>query len=226
MKISSFIRLGSAGVVVLIAGTGIACKPAVMAPAPAKVKTAVVPVTVEVRPDGLAYLPGAAAPFTGEAITAFAGAPWLVHLKEPYSAGQRDGDKLELFKDGTTKTLRRYEKGLPKYAASFHKNGQKKFELNLNARDKGEGPYKRWYPDGAVESTCGLDAEERWHGEMKEWTPAGELKTHHIFQNGVLRKVIFETPETTVARKAAGLELQPAPAETTPAAGAVPAADP
>jgi hypothetical protein len=183
------------------------------------------PVTVEVRPDGLAYLPGAAVPFTGEAISPFPDVPSLIKFKEPYTDGKRDGDKLELYKNGTTKTLRRYEKGAPKYAASYHKNGQIKFELNLNAQDKGEGPYKRWYASGVVEGTSGLDAEERWHGDFKEWDPEGKLKTHHIFNHGLLQQIVFETEESQKTRKAAGLELQkpeaaPAPPDTAPAAPA------
>lgn len=188
-------------------------KPTVVAKAG---REAVQAVTVEVRPDGLAYLPGATIPFTGEAITAYPDAPWLVKLKEPYTAGKRDGDKLELFKNGTPKTLRRYDKGMPKYAASFHKNGQKKFELQLNAQDKGEGPYQRWYEDGTVESTSGLDAEERWHGVMKEWTRTGELKTHHVLEHGLLREIIFETPESRQAREAIGLILEKAAAIAAP----------
>lgn len=180
-----------------------------------------VPVIVEVRTDGLAYLGGADRPFTGDAITPHTDTPWLVKLKEPYTEGKRDGNKLELFKDGTVKTLRRYNQGKPEYAASYHKNGQLKFELNLNSADKGEGPYQRWYEDGTLESTAGLDAEEKWHGEFKEWTKTGELKTHHIFRNGLLEKIIFETTESAAARKAAGVELEKptAPSAALPAAG-------
>lgn len=178
----------------------------------------ITPVTVEVRADGLAYLPGAATPFTGTALSAFPDAPWLVKMKEPYTGGKRDGDKLELFKNGKPKTLRRYDKGLPKYAASYHKNGQIKFELNLNPQDRGEGPYKRWYDDGTLESTAGLDAGERWHGEFKEWDRAGKLNTHHIFENGLLRQIILETPESQKAREAVGLKLEPA-APAVPAPG-------
>lgn len=170
------------------------------------------PVTVEVRENGLAHLPGAATPFTGEAISAHPDTPWLVKLKEPYTAGKRDGDKKELFKNGTVKTLRRYDAGVPVYAATYHKNGQIKFEVHLNAADKGEGPYRRWYEDGTLEATSGLDAEERWHGEFKEWTKTGQLKTHHIFRHGLLQKIIFETPESAIARRATGLEPVTPPA--------------
>jgi hypothetical protein len=197
-----------------VAGSGlVACRKEEGKPAKVKVQERKLlgTVAVEMRADGLAYLPGATQPFTGDAIAPYAEMPWLVKLKEPYTGGKRDGDKLELFKSGKTKALRRYEKGVPKYAASYHKNGQMKFELNLNAQDKGEGPYQRWYEDGTLESTAGLDAEERWHGELKEWTRAGELKSHHIFKNGLLQQIIFETEESKAARQAAGVEL-PKPA--------------
>jgi hypothetical protein len=171
----------------------------------------ITPITVEVRPDGLAYLPGATTPFTGDAISAHPDMPWCVKMKEPYRDGKRDGDKLELFKDGKTKTRRRYDKGVPKYAATYHKNGQIKFELNLNAQDKGEGPYKRWFEDGKVESTASFDSEERWHGDMKEWDRAGTLIGHHVWEHGSLRKVILESEEMTKSRKEKGVEVQPAP---------------
>ena len=168
-----------------------------------------VPVPVEVRADGLGYLPGESGPFTGEAITPYPDQPWLVKEKEPWREGKRHGDKVMLFKNGSIKTLRRYDSGVPKYAAAWHKNGQKKFELGLNAMDKGEGPYQRWYEDGTLESTAGFDAEERWHGELKEWTPAGVLKTHHLFKHGVLVQIMFESPESKIAREATGLILTP-----------------
>ncbi|MDB6070901.1 MAG: hypothetical protein JWL81_2072 [Verrucomicrobiales bacterium] len=175
-------------------------------------RTPITPVVVEIRADGMGYLPGAAEPFTGEAITPFPDQPWLAKEKEPWREGKRHGDKIVLFKNGTAKTLRRYESGIPKYAAAWHKNGRMKFELGLNAHDKGEGPYQRWYEDGTVESTAGFDAEERWHGELKEWTRSGELKTHHLFKHGILVNIIFESPESKVAREATGLTLTPEPA--------------
>lgn len=170
----------------------------------------IAPVTVEVREDGLAYLPGSTMPFSGDAVSPHADAPWLIKTREPWTAGRRDGDKVEYFKNGKIKVLRRYKNGQPEYTATFHRNGQKKFEVNLNAHDRGEGPYSRWYEDGTLEATAGLDVDEKWHGEFKEWTKQGELKTHHIFRHGLLEKIIFETPESQAARKATGLELQPA----------------
>jgi hypothetical protein len=74
-----------------------------------------------------------------------------------------------------------------------------------------------------VEGTSGLDAEERWHGDFKEWDPEGKLKTHHIFNHGLLQQIVFETEESQKTRKAAGLELQKpeaAPAPPDPAAAA------
>lgn len=196
----------------------------------AEERVALVPVAVEVRPDGLAYLPGAAQPFTGEAVVPFEDMPWRPKLVEPYKNGKRDGEKRELFKDGGTKSLRRYENGVPKYTASFHKNGQKKYEVNLNAQDRGEGPYSRWYETGVLEATAGLDAQERWHGEFKEWSREGVLKTHHFFKNGIIQQVIFETPESKAARLEKGVTLPGESAATPPApvasdAAPVPAAE-
>lgn len=165
-------------------------------------------VSVEVRADGLAYLPGGKEPYTGEAITPHADAPWRLKLKEPYKEGKRHGDKLELFKNGTVKSLRRYDQGVPKYHALYHRNGKMKLEANLNAADKCEGPYQRWYPEGTLEATASFDSAERWHGEFKEWTKAGELKTHHIFSHGLLQQIIFESPESAAARKAIGLNVE------------------
>ena len=166
-------------------------------------------VAVTTGADGLAYLPPSTTPFTGEAIAPHPDAPWLVKLREPYRLGKRDGDKVELFKSGRIKTLRRYRDGVPQYAASYHKNGQIKFELPLNAQDKGEGAYQRWYPDGTLESTAGLDSAERWHGELKEWDAAGKLKAHHILEHGLLKEIIFESAEARAARQAIGLEVTP-----------------
>ncbi len=166
-----------------------------------------VPVVVEVRDDGLAYVPGEGKPFTGAAITLWHDAPWLVKFKEPYKEGKRDGDKLELFKNGKVKSLRRYAEGVPQYHALYHRNGNMKLEINLNAADKGEGPYQRWYEDGMLEAAASFDAQERWHNDFKEWTKTGELKTHHIFKHGLLEKIIFESPESAAARRAIGLEV-------------------
>lgn len=185
-----------------------------------KERVALVPVAVELRPDGLAYLPGAVEPFTGEAVVPFDDMPWRPKLVEPYKKGKRDGEKRELFKDGGIKSVRRYKDGVPEYTASFHKNGQKKYEVYLNAQDRGEGPYSRWYETGVMEATAGLDAEERWHGEFKEWTREGMLKTHHVFKNGNIQQVIFESPESKAARLEKGVTL-PGELSVTPGAPVV-----
>lgn len=220
MNAFSFIGLS---LIIAGAAVNVACKPAeqpsatsskgvsgtAVPPDKSAARIPITPVVVEIRADKLGYLPGSDTPFTGEAVTPYPDAPWLIKDKEPWRNGQRHGDKVMLFKNGTVKTLRRYEDGVPKYAAAWHRNGQKKFELGLNAHDKGEGPYQRWWPDGTLESTASFDAEERWHGELKEWTPAGELKTHHLFNHGILTKIIFESPESKKARESTGLELTP-----------------
>lgn len=65
-------------------------------------------VAVEMRDDGLAYLPGAETPFTGEAVRAYPEEPWRVQATEPFTEGKRDGGKLEFFRNGKTKTLCRF----------------------------------------------------------------------------------------------------------------------
>lgn len=176
-------------------------------------------VTVEVRPDGLGYLPGADKPFTGNALTPFPDAPWLVKKTEPWTNGRRNGEVRELFKNGDTKTLRRYENGLPKYASAYHKNGQMKFEIQLNATDRAEGPYRRWYDNGKIECEAGFDAEERWHGVSKEWTKEGVLKSHLVFDHGALKEIVFENEEGKAARVAHGVELESPAPKSDPAAG-------
>ena len=171
-------------------------------------KTPITPVTVEVRPDGLAYLPGAPTPFTGDAITPYPDKDsWKLKLREPYSNGKRHGEVTELYKDGKIKTQRTYDKGSPKWAKSFHKNGQLKFQLNLNAADKAEGPYTRYYESGKVCAQATFDEQERWHKDFKEWKEDGSEHSHYVFENGKLVKIVFETEEAKTARIAKGVEL-------------------
>lgn len=166
----------------------------------------VVPVKVEIRGDGLAYLPGSNEPFTGDTLEPHPDMPWKVKFRESWKDGKRHGEKVELYKSGTPKHLRRYENGVPKSAAIYHRNGQLKVNVpHLNAQDKGEGSYSRWYEDGTLESTSDLDSEERWHNDFKEWDRKGQLKTHHFYQNGILQKILFETPESKAAREEKGI---------------------
>lgn len=171
----------------------------------------VAPVVVEQRADGLFYLPGATEPFTGDAITPNPNALWQVQKREPFLNGKRHGDVLTYYHSGAVKSLRRYEHGVPKYAAAFYKNGQKKFELPLNENDKGEGPYRRWHENGRLHAEATFDSEERWHSDFKEWNDKGELTGHRVFEHGKLVKIIFENEEGKAEREKAGV---PAPPET------------
>lgn len=205
-----------------------ACKPSASTPAPA-VRPDRVPVQaviVEMHGDGLAYLPGDSIPFTGDAITPFGDSPWLVKIREPWSAGKKHGEVIEYFKNGEPKSVRRYDHGLPKHAVAYHKNGQMKFEIGLNAQDKAEGPYRRWYPDGILECEAGFDSEERWHGSSKEYSKNGELRSHYILEHGALRQIIFENEEGKTSRKEHNVELEPAPALNPPATNPPPALNP
>lgn len=208
-----------------------ACKPSASPTATPAVRSDRIPlqaVTVEIHDDALGYLPGETTPFTGDAITPFGDTPWLVKIREPWSAGKKHGEVIEYFKNGEPKSVRRYDHGLPKHAAAFHKNGQMKFELALNAQDNGEGPYRRWYPDGKLECEAGFDSEERWDGSSKEYSKNGELRSHYIFEHGALRQIVFENEEGKAFRKAHNVELEPesAPAPKPPATNPPPAPNP
>jgi hypothetical protein len=183
---------------------------------------------VEQRSDGLAYLPGAAQPFTGEALTPHERQPWRAKLREPYAAGKRNGDLTELFSDGTIKSVRHYADGVPKWTKSFYKGGQLKFSLSLNAADKVEGPYERFHENGKLAATATFDALERWHGEFKEWDAEGNPRAQYDMKEGKLEKIVFETPAKKEERIAQGVFARgetPPPGWAPPAKTAEPAGD-
>lgn len=120
--------------------------------------------------------------------------------------GRRDGEVREFYKNGIIKSIRRYKNGVPEFMRVYHKNGKVKFEMPLNANDRAEGPFRRWYPNGQLAAEAVFDAQERWHGVSKGWTEAGEPSVHLILEHGELKEVVFETEEA----KAERLTLRPA----------------
>lgn len=164
---------------------------------------------VGIRSDGLAYAPLTLHPFNGEATFPYPNEPWKLRRKESYREGQRDGDTVEFFRNGTTKSVQSYRRGMPEYAAIYHKNGNLKMELKVRTPGGLPGLYQRWLPDGRLECSAGLDEAQHWHGDYRKWTPDGVLRTHYRFKNGVLREVVREEPEDTVKRKAAGMHVVP-----------------
>jgi hypothetical protein len=158
-------------------------------------------VKVEIRKDGLAYLPGATLPFTGDAISLhYDRTPPRLFVRTPYRDGKIDGIKTTYSSGGKLREERTYKYGTPVTCVVYHGNGQKKIELQLNSRDKGEGPYRRWHDNGQLEAESLLDAEERLHGEEKDYDRDGKLVAHYRNEHGRLVEVISENPELKAAR--------------------------
>jgi antitoxin component YwqK of YwqJK toxin-antitoxin module len=172
-------------------------------------KAPVTEVIVEKHADGLAYAPGAKHPFTGRAITASKYFENHVDSITPYKDGRLHGDVMTLFKAGNPKTVRTYVNGLPKKYVAYYQDGSKKFEQTLNAKDKAEGFYRRWFVTGVLQAEASYDNEERWHGANREYSEDGKLKAHYVFEHGALQKIVYESPAAKATRegssKAAGL---------------------
>jgi hypothetical protein len=189
-------------------------------------KPAVAPavaVPIEVRADGLAYRPGESAPFTGEAVELHPEiTPAAAARRIPYVDGKKHGSVTRWTPKGKMIEDRRYENGVPKSCLNYHSNGQKKIQVVLNAQDKAEGPYFRWYDNGVLQVESGFDSEERFHGEEKIYNREGKLVGHYRNEHGKFMEVIFETPEEKEHRLAHWAALEAAAKEaaekgTTPA---------
>ena len=167
-------------------------------------------VFVEIRGDGLGYLPGAKQPFTGQAITASKNFEDCVESITPYKGGRLHGDVMTLFKAGNPKTVRTYSEGVPKKFVTYYQDGAKKFEQSLNAKDKAEGLYRRWFATGQLQGEATYDDEERWHGDHKEYTEDGKLKAHYVFEHGALQRIVYESLTAKAAREAAAVPPPPA----------------
>ncbi len=195
---------------ILVVGFVPACKKE--APPPkGKVKTpkvAVQEVKVEIRPDGLAYLPGSAVPFTGDAIEIHADrTPPTLAKRTPYTNGKKNGAVTTYSPGGRKREERRYENGRPVSCDVFYSNGRKKIEVLLNGKDLAEGPYKRWYDNGVLESEATFDENEFFHGIEKDYDREGKLAGHYRKEHGILLEVIFENPEMKKIRVEKGYLL-------------------
>jgi hypothetical protein len=174
-------------------------------------------VRVEVRADGLAYLPGAKTPFTGESVELHSDrTPPPVALRAPYLDGRKNGVVRRFTSGGKLREERTYRAGIPVSSVVYHGNGIKKIEVLLNAQDLAEGPYKRWHDNGVLQAESTFDAEERFHGEEKDYDREGKLVGHYRNVHGRLVEIVFETPEMKSERLA---KMAPAP----PGGGGTPA---
>ena len=173
-----------------------------------------VAVVVETRADGLAYQPGAAQPFTGEAVELHPDVNTAaVSRRIPYVDGKKHGSVTRWTPKGKMIEDRRYDHGTPKTCTNYYSNGQKKIEVILNAHDKAEGPYFRWHDNGVLQVESGFDSEERFHGVEKVYDRDGKLVGHYRNEHGEFIEVIFETPEEKIRRLAHWAELEKAAAQ-------------
>lgn len=194
-------------------------------PAKAEAPPAVA-VSVEVRADGLGYRPGEAVPFTGESVELHPDLTPAVALRRvPYVQGKKHGSVTRWTPKGKLLEDRRYEHGVPKACTNYHSNGQKKIEIILNAHDKAEGPYYRWYDNGVLHVESGFDSEERFHGEEKIYDREGKLVGHYRNEHGKFMEVIFETPEEKERRLAHWADLEEAKKAEADGAPAPPPAE-
>lgn len=158
-------------------------------------------VKVEIREDGLAYLPGGLAPFTGDAVELhYDRTPPRLARRTPFVKGRRHGLVVSFTSGGKLREERKFEQGRPVFLVVYHGNGQKKYEVPLNDKEVGEGPIMRWHDNGVLWSEAHLDAEGRFHGEEKDYDREGRLMGHYVKEHGKLKEIRFETPEMTAER--------------------------
>ncbi|MBF5059556.1 hypothetical protein NEPTK9_001070 [Candidatus Neptunochlamydia vexilliferae] len=133
-----------------------------------------------------------------------------------YVDGKKDGKECwfntegKLFGEGqhikgrkVGKHWRKHENGTMAYLAvysrkgqqkgpirEFDENGQKVAEYSQNEEGKLEGPYKSWFPDGALQNDCHY-ASGQFEGEQKQYYPSGQIKLFGHYKNKV-RDGLFE----------------------------------
>lgn len=158
-------------------------------------------VEVEMRPDGLAYLPGQSKPFSGEAVELHPGwNPPRVAKRTPYVYGKKHGSMTTWTPGRKLREDRRYEHGVAKTSAVYHTNGRIKYQVTLNAKDVAEGHYRRYYPDGELQVEAVFDANEKFHGDEKCYDRNGKLIGHYRHDHGNTLIPVFETHLMKVER--------------------------
>ncbi|WP_038172629.1 hypothetical protein [Verrucomicrobium sp. BvORR106] len=158
-------------------------------------------VKVEIREDGLAYLPAAELPFTGDAVELhYDRTPPRLARRTPYVKGRRHGMTVSFTSGGKLREERTFEQGRPAFLVVYHGNGKKKYQYALNEKEVGEGPILRWYDNGVLWSEGQLDSEGRFHGEEKDYDREGRLMGHYVKEHGRLKEIRFETPEMMAER--------------------------
>jgi hypothetical protein len=156
-------------------------------------------ITLEKRPDGLMYEPGAEKPFTGKDVEPLLeGNPPQPRegfsVVTPYVDGKIHGAKESYFPSGRLREARVYENGIARQSTVYFPSGAKKIFVKLNAKDVAEGEYKRWHENGQLHTDGAHNENERFQGEFKEYDAEGKLTGHYLWEAGVLKKIFFESP--------------------------------
>jgi len=150
---------------------------------------------VEIREDGLAYLPSKSKPFSGESVELHPGwNPPRVAKRTPYVYGKKHGSMTTWTPGQKLREDRRYEHGVAKASTVYHSNGRIKYQVTLNAKDVAEGPYRRYYPGGELQVEATFDALEKFHGDEKCYDRNGKLIGHYRHDHGNSLIPLFETP--------------------------------
>ncbi len=152
--------------------------------------------TVEQRPDGLWYLPGAQAPYTGKSEKQhFDGTKiseihfqdgqlhgssrfWYIDGKPRssfnYHEGQLDGNATYYYRNGNPQTLTTYRLGIKHgVAIDWWPEGKKSFEETYNAGFP-DGTWQSWWPNGKLASQ--KIYQERRLVSHREWSRNGMPK--------------------------------------------------
>jgi len=161
-------------------------------------------IEIEVREDGLVVEKGTEVPFTGtlvvpDKVAEEEGKPGR-RMSVPYQDGRMHGVRVKYFPSGRVVEERVYEHGVPKSSLSYFSSGAKKYEISLNAEDKGEGPYRRWHENGQLQSEGTFNANERFQGEFKEYDTEGNLIGHYIWEDQKILQILFESEEQKANR--------------------------